>query len=286
MPYSPYLLLKYQCHINVEVCLSVRGVKYLYKYVHKGPDRAMVALHTNQGALDEIKLYQDVRSLGSSEGCWRTFNFAMYSRNPPVHALCLHLENGQRTYFQEGAERAAVDAGPPTTCLTAWFRCVRDLAAHERQAARDGHGQIVWCASAIHLRILPSKLSLTLSLLCVWARPATYASWPERYKYDSRRRCWTQRIAQLEVMSDVKHIGRVHNAHPSSGEVFYLRILLHHVTASDLELTAGNVDAFTFEVRMKATLPSLLLRLPPLLRSFHYFIHVRTCCAGAQIFPG
>ena len=45
VPYSPYLLLKYKCHINVECCLSVRGVKYLYKYVHKGPDRAMVALH-------------------------------------------------------------------------------------------------------------------------------------------------------------------------------------------------------------------------------------------------
>ena len=33
-PYSPYLLLKYECHLNVEVCFSVESVKYLYKYVY------------------------------------------------------------------------------------------------------------------------------------------------------------------------------------------------------------------------------------------------------------
>ena len=31
VPYSPYLLLKYRCHLNVEACISVAGIKYLYK---------------------------------------------------------------------------------------------------------------------------------------------------------------------------------------------------------------------------------------------------------------
>ena len=35
VPYSPYLLLKYKCHINVECCLSVRGVKYLYRSAYR-----------------------------------------------------------------------------------------------------------------------------------------------------------------------------------------------------------------------------------------------------------
>ena len=30
-PYNPALLLKYNCHINVEVCASVEAVKYIYK---------------------------------------------------------------------------------------------------------------------------------------------------------------------------------------------------------------------------------------------------------------
>ena len=31
VPYSPRLLKKYKCHLNVEICFSVGGVKYLYK---------------------------------------------------------------------------------------------------------------------------------------------------------------------------------------------------------------------------------------------------------------
>ena len=42
MPYNAYLLQKYDAHINVEVCASVKSVKYLFKYVFKGHDRATV----------------------------------------------------------------------------------------------------------------------------------------------------------------------------------------------------------------------------------------------------
>ena len=43
-PYNPFLLLKYRTHINVEVVASISAVKYLYKYVYKGPDRTMAGL--------------------------------------------------------------------------------------------------------------------------------------------------------------------------------------------------------------------------------------------------
>ncbi|KAI5418014.1 hypothetical protein KIW84_042594 [Lathyrus oleraceus] len=33
VPYNPWLLLKYDCHINVEICSSIKSIKYLYKYV-------------------------------------------------------------------------------------------------------------------------------------------------------------------------------------------------------------------------------------------------------------
>ena len=59
VPYSPRLLKKYKCHICVEVCTSVKGVKYLYKYVYKGPDRAMVAVTEANTDVNEIELYQD-----------------------------------------------------------------------------------------------------------------------------------------------------------------------------------------------------------------------------------
>ena len=36
VPYNPYLTRRYQCHINVEVCSSIKVIKYLYKYIYEG----------------------------------------------------------------------------------------------------------------------------------------------------------------------------------------------------------------------------------------------------------
>ncbi|GBM57382.1 hypothetical protein AVEN_171506-1 [Araneus ventricosus] len=43
IPYNPWLSKKYNAHINVEVCASVKSVKYLY-YVCKGHDAASITL--------------------------------------------------------------------------------------------------------------------------------------------------------------------------------------------------------------------------------------------------
>jgi len=44
VPYNPYLSQKYDCHINVEICSSIKSVKYLYKYIYKGEDRVLISL--------------------------------------------------------------------------------------------------------------------------------------------------------------------------------------------------------------------------------------------------
>ncbi|KAI5390621.1 hypothetical protein KIW84_075788 [Lathyrus oleraceus] len=56
VPYNPWLLLKYDCHINVEICSSIKSIKYLYKYVYNGPDR--VAMEVHKGSyMDEVQQY-------------------------------------------------------------------------------------------------------------------------------------------------------------------------------------------------------------------------------------
>jgi hypothetical protein len=37
VPFNHSLLMLYNCHINVEICSSIKTVKYLYKYIYKGP---------------------------------------------------------------------------------------------------------------------------------------------------------------------------------------------------------------------------------------------------------
>lgn len=36
VPYNPYLLLKYWCHINVEYVYGQKACKYIFKYLLKG----------------------------------------------------------------------------------------------------------------------------------------------------------------------------------------------------------------------------------------------------------
>ena len=46
VPHNIFLCSKYDAHINVEICSSIQSIKYVYKYVYKGHDRASIALNT------------------------------------------------------------------------------------------------------------------------------------------------------------------------------------------------------------------------------------------------
>ena len=63
VPYNPFLLQKYNCHINVEIATSISSVKYLYKYVYKGHDCTSLAVELDNDAQpvarDEIRDYLD-----------------------------------------------------------------------------------------------------------------------------------------------------------------------------------------------------------------------------------
>ncbi|GKA34349.1 helicase [Tanacetum coccineum] len=74
VPYNRYLLLRYQAHINVEWCNRSMEIKYLFKYLNKGPDRATIVIQENVQKLaneaagkvvevDEIKNYLNCRYL-------------------------------------------------------------------------------------------------------------------------------------------------------------------------------------------------------------------------------
>ena len=59
VPYNPTLTLKYNAHINLELCTTVKSVKYLYKYIYKGYDCANIELNVETENSSNI-IYDEV----------------------------------------------------------------------------------------------------------------------------------------------------------------------------------------------------------------------------------
>ncbi|XP_062230350.1 uncharacterized protein LOC133928088 [Phragmites australis] len=103
VPYNPTLVMRYNCHINVEVCSSIKAVKYLYKYVYKGHDRASFSVDPqdqNGTIINEIRQYRDARFITPPEAVYRIFGFPLYAVSPSVLQLQLHLPNMQLVSYR------------------------------------------------------------------------------------------------------------------------------------------------------------------------------------------
>ena len=72
VPYNPYLLLKYNAHINVECCNSIKCIAYVTKYVNKGCDKVLYSKGSEYNSVDEIKNYTEARYINANEAAWKT----------------------------------------------------------------------------------------------------------------------------------------------------------------------------------------------------------------------
>ena len=191
VPYNKLLLQSMNCHCNVELCMSIKSIKYVLKYVHKGCDQAMFTLLSSQ--VDEISDYQNARYVSSNEAAWRILKFPIHERDPLVQQLAAHLENGQRVYFTEDNALDRASGNPPKTTLTEFFAlcCVDSFAKTLLYA--DVPKYYIWNSKS-------------------WCR-------------------WKQGtdVAGFAGIKEAHVLGRVYTIHPHQGECFYLRLLLHHI---------------------------------------------------------
>ncbi|CAN0860638.1 hypothetical protein LINGRAHAP2_LOCUS7994 [Linum grandiflorum] len=123
VPYNRDLIIKYQAHINVELCHKGQLIKYLFKYITKGPDRSnVVADRTDstcgptsdqeQPPIDEIAQYLDCRSISSYEAVWRLFQYPIHERKPNIVRLCIHLPGQQAVLFTASQTIASIVGKP------------------------------------------------------------------------------------------------------------------------------------------------------------------------------
>ncbi|PWZ41861.1 ATP-dependent DNA helicase PIF4 [Zea mays] len=205
VPYNPYLLRLFNCHINVEACGSIKAVKYLFKYIYKGHDRASVVMRDASKAkddVDEIKQYRDARWVTPPEALWRIYGFELSQISPPVMQLQLHLPNMHMVTFHERqmVERVINRKGADRSMLTAYFE--------ENRMHKE-------------------------------ARNILYRDFPEWYTWQQGK------VWQRRKRNTGGKVGRIVSALPAEGERFYLRLLLNHVTGAtsfaDLRTVDGDI---------------------------------------------
>ncbi|XP_064619488.1 uncharacterized protein LOC135482932 [Lineus longissimus] len=210
VPFNPWLLRQMNCHTNVEICSSIKSIKYVLKYVNKGSDQAIFSIQNNDR--DEIKKYQDARYVSSMEAAHRILGYPMHEHFPPVMQLAIHLENGQRVYFDANNALQHALSAPPKTTLTEFF---------------------VLCKT--------DPFAATL----------LYVETPQYYTWNSQMKQWNRRKRgavhpQYPGVFKSKCIGCVYTINPKQMECFYLRILLHHVRGPTSYATLLTVNGTTY----------------------------------------
>ncbi|XP_035445477.2 uncharacterized protein LOC118272869 [Spodoptera frugiperda] len=208
VPYSPVLSRTFQAHINVEICNSVQSIKYICKYINKGSDQATFALRNEH---DEVTRFQSGRYISSSEAVWRILSFNIHERYPPVTHLDVHLEGGQRIYFNAENVTERLE-NPRQTTLLAFFR---------------------------------------LCQIDDFAKSLLYEEVPSYYTYDKQRGVFNRRRRgrPVEGESDIfkEHVlGRVYTVHPNNAECFFLRLLLHTVRGPTSFIDLKKVDDIVY----------------------------------------
>lgn len=132
--YNSTLIKQYQAHMNVEWCNQLGSIKYLFKYINKGPDRITVAFEKTDGEKlkekrpkkkDEIEDYYSCRYISACEACWRLYNYEIVYRTPAVYRLSFHLPDHQPIVFDADDDIDTVLSKPSvgTSQFLEWMEC-------------------------------------------------------------------------------------------------------------------------------------------------------------------
>jgi hypothetical protein len=213
VPHNLYLLKKYQAHINIEWCNKGIFIKYLFKYVTKGPDCSKIYLQRLRNGEDvpedeetqarnEVKEYLDCRYICEQDACWRIFGFDIHRHYPAVERLPVHLPYENNINYDTNANMAEIvsDEFLKKTMLTEWFTANRTYES---------------------------------------ARSLTYLEFPSKWRWVKDKRIWEPRQSKGKI-------GRLYYVHPSVGERYYLRILLMTVKGAQSYEDVRTYEGITY----------------------------------------
>ena len=178
--------------MNVEWCNKTQVMKYLFKYVTKGPDFSNVYLERVKGNgvpedstkpvnIDEVREYVRCRYICEYDALWRIYGYTIHGKTPSVERLPVHTLDMNVIMFRADTDLTKIVDNEflRKTMLTEWF-----------------------VANAL----FPD------------ARLLTYCDFPTQWTWNLETRSW-------HVRGGGDKIGRIYYVHPTAGELYYLRTL-------------------------------------------------------------
>ncbi|KAL3105716.1 hypothetical protein niasHT_029001 [Heterodera trifolii] len=204
IPYNPFLLLKYGCHVNIEYVFGQKACKYIFKYLLKGFEKAYVQVAQPRGGAskrsgndaeqvfdyDEIAATFKVRYMTAMEAFLRLISYKIVGTSHQIYTLSVHDEGGQTIVIEEGHEEEGRWKVKDNTRLTAFFKLCRD---------DSGASQL------------------------------TYDRVPYYYSWNYKARSWKKRGRPLTEDPDkARMFVRVFTVSPRKHELFAMRMLLLH----------------------------------------------------------
>lgn len=229
VPYNPYMLYKYNCHLNMECTASIKAVKYVNKYINKGIDMSTINVMLNEDErelrdkfqFNEPMKYIRGRYVTSHSGLWRLFAWPLHEAYPSVVNIGVHLDGAQPVIYPIHAKS--------TRIFKEWEKQRRTPLTEYFQTVRNEYEKPL------------SKKKLNGGL------PATelrFDEMPQYYEWKRETKRWIRRT------NKTKCITRVYKVSLQDKEKFYMRRLLLHKKGvknyADLR-TVDNIKQTTFE---------------------------------------
>ncbi|XP_024006634.1 uncharacterized protein LOC112083134 [Eutrema salsugineum] len=183
------LLKRFRAHVNVEWCNQTRSIKYLFKYINKGPDYIRAAIEDEDGnpviSQDEVEQHYNCRYISPYESSWMLLKIPTQYRSMAVMQLSFHLSGKQMCIYHEGesVDQVLNKASAGQSQFLAWMEANKEHAL---------------------------------------AKELTYADFPTKFVWVSKQRQW-------RIQKQGFAIGRLVYVSPSVENAYHLRILLNIV---------------------------------------------------------
>ena len=159
VPYNPYLLFRYNCHINVEFINSINALKYHIKYIYKGQDQATYSVNGAElqqdrsteaeqqqqavEARDEVEEFKHARYVAGAEACHRIQRHELAAeRVPAVLRLQVHLPGQQTVCFDANDKDGSIEKIERGECtqLTAFLSLTKQMNLHVHYYTENSQG--------------------------------------------------------------------------------------------------------------------------------------------------